>query len=265
MLSGCALVGCGGDSDAVSEGPAWNHDPTHVELGPKAWGDIDASFEQCRAGDAQSPVDIARTTSADLPALEFDYPPTPFVVENTGHTIEATMPESSNLTMTIGSDVYRLARFHFHAPSEHTVGGKRYPAELHLAHESADGEVAYVAIFVEPSSLPQPLIDEVIETAGEVGEEVGIADALSPLELLLDLEPPRATVAGYYTYPGSLTMPGCTEGVRWIVLEDIHIINEATVTFLHDIISGFPGYEGYANNNRATQPLNGRTIRRSGG
>lgn len=88
---------------------------------------------------------------------------------------------------------------------------------------------------------------------------------MSPLELLLDLEPPRATVERYYTYPGSLTTPGCDEGVRWIVLQDIHIIDEGTVGFLHELIGGFPGYDGYANNNRPTQPLAGRTIQRSGG
>jgi carbonic anhydrase len=76
----CALaVGCGGDDAdqaAPSEPPAWSHDPDDPELGPDAWGDIDESFEQCLAGDAQSPVDVAETTPADLPDLEFDYPET---------------------------------------------------------------------------------------------------------------------------------------------------------------------------------------------
>jgi carbonic anhydrase len=259
----CAVAaGCGGDSESGdgSEGPAWTHSARDPELGPKAWGGIDPSFETCADGRRQSPVDISRPMPSNLPPLEFDYPPTPFTVQNTGHTIEATMPEGSNLTLTIGPDTYRLVQFHFHAPSEHTVAGRAYPAELHLVHESQGGELAVVGIFVEPSSLPQPLIDEVIETAGSVGEEVQIADALSPLELLLDLEPPRASEDDYYTYDGSLTTPPCTENVRWIVLEDIHIIDEGTVGFLHELIGGFPDYEGYANNNRPTQPLNGRTI-----
>jgi carbonic anhydrase len=85
------------------------------------------------------------------------------------------------------------------------------------------------------------------------------------VELLLDLEPPRATVDGYWTYQGSLTMPGCTEGVRWIVLRDIRIISDTAVSLLHDVISGFPDYGGYPNNNRPVQPLNGRGVQRDGG
>ena len=171
------------------------------------------------------------------------------------------MPEASNLTVTIGTDVYRLVQFHFHAPSEHTLDGRRYPAEIHLVHESEQGELAVVGVFVEPSALPSPLIDEVVESApGDVGEEFEIADALSPLDLLLDFDPPRAVVDRYYTYPGSLSTPGCAEGVRWVVLQDIHVVDPGTVEVLHSLIADFPGYDGYANNNRPTQPLNGRTI-----
>jgi carbonic anhydrase len=258
------LVGCGGGSggsEGTAEGPAWNHDPGDTGEGPAGWGEIDESFEQCRTGKSQSPVAIAESVPADLPELEFNYPSTPFVVESTGHVIEVTMPEASNLTLTIGNAVYRLLNFHFHAPSEHTIDGASYPAELHLVHESEQGELAVVGILVEPSALPSPLIDEVVESAPvDVGEEVRVADALSPLDLLLDHDPPGAVIDRYYTYPGSLTTPGCTEGVRWIVLQDIHVINPGTLELLHSLIASFPGYDGYEDNNRPPQPLNGRKI-----
>ena len=51
--------------------------------------------------------------------------------------------------------------------------------------------------------------------------------------------------------------------MRWIVLPDILVIRMATVERLHELIAGFPGYDGYPNNNRPTQPLNGRKIQRS--
>ena len=259
---GALAAGCGGsgDSDGTAEGADWSHSSADPALAPKAWGTIDESFVACGTGKEQSPVDLTKVVDADLPPLEFSYPRVRFTVENTGHTIEATMPEGSNLTLTVGDDVYRLEQFHFHTPSEHTVRGKSYPAELHLVHRSETGELAVVGIFVESSSLPQPLIDQVIENAGAVGEEIEMPYAESPLEMLLDLEPPDATVEGYYEYSGSLTTPPCTEGIRWLVFDDIHVIDLATVGYFQDVVAGFPGYEGFRRNNRPTQPLNGRTI-----
>ena len=154
------------------------------------WGGIDQSFEQCGTGDNQSPVDIAEAIPADLPALEFDYPPTPLVVRNTGHVIEASLPEASDLTLTVEGTEYRLVSFHFHAPSEHTLDGESYEAEVHLVHRSADGELAVVAVLLEPSGLPSPLIGQVVDAApGDAGQEVEFDEGLSPLELLLEFEP----------------------------------------------------------------------------
>jgi hypothetical protein len=47
------------------------------------------------------------------------------------------------------------------------------------------------------------------------------------------------------------------------VLRDTIGISSAAVGRLHRLIADFPGYEGYENNNRPTQPLNGREIERS--
>ena len=176
------------------------------------------------------------------------------------------MPEASNLTLTIGNAEYRLVTFASHAPSEHTFDGESYEAEVQLVHESEKGQLAVVAILLEPSGLPSPFIDQVLQRApGDAGQEVEIDEGLSPLELLLDFDPPSAVVDSYYTYPGSLTMPGCTEGVRWIVLRDVLVIRQYAVERLHGLIAGFPGYDGYENKNRSTQPLNGREIERSRG
>jgi hypothetical protein len=40
-------------------------------------------------------------------------------------------------------------------------------------------------------------------------------------------------------------------------------VSGTAVDRLHELIAGFPGYDGYENNNRPTQPLNDRVIERN--
>jgi carbonic anhydrase len=68
-------------------------------------------------------------------------------------------------------------------------------------------------------------------------------------------------VNSFYSYSGSLTTPGCTEGVTWSVLADGGGVSRAAVARFHKVIARFPYYDGYPNNNRPVLPLNGRVIR----
>ena len=99
-----------------------------------------------------------------------------------------------------------------------------------------------------------------------MGEEVQAGEA-SPAELFQHLKgvstmgEGRVRVNSFYAYDGSLTTPGCTEDVRWSVLAEGGHVSQAAVARLHRVIAQFPNYNGYRNNNRPTQPLNGRVIR----
>ena len=259
VLAGCS--GGSGDDGAAGDAPAWSHNPEDDGLGPGSWGSIDESFEQCSAGKQQSPVDITNAVRADLPVLGFDYPETSLVVENTGHTIEIT-PESDDLRLAVGAKEYRLVQFHLHAPSEHTVDGSHYAAEIHLVHESEDGELAVVALPAHPNPPALPLLGEAVEQApDEAGEEVELEGEWNLLELFFADDSTTVVGVPYYTYPGSLTTPGCTEGVSWIVIQSIYPMSQEAVDRLHELIAGFPGHDGYRNNNRPLQPLSGRVIR----
>lgn len=56
---------------------------------------------------------------------------------------------------------------------------------------------------------------------------------------------------GYYTFPGSLTTPPCTEDVTWLVLKNpITVSAEEIERFSHL----------YPDNARPTQPLYDRTV-----
>jgi carbonic anhydrase len=262
LVSACG--GLGSESPTPPADPrAWNHDADDAELGTEAWGTIDASFEACSQGSEQSPIDIVDAVSADLPPLVFDYTETPLVVENTGHVIEVAIQEDATHTLTIGEEAYRLVQYHFHAPSEHTVGGVSYDVEAHFVHRNEADEIAVVGVLLDTHAPPNELLDAIITNApAQAGEEVEVDEERSPLELLpvagTDVE-----ISGYSTYAGSLTTPGCTEGVRWIVLTDTLGASSTAVDRLHELIAGFPDYEGYANNNRPAQPLNDREIQSS--
>lgn len=45
--------------------------------GPSHWGELKAEFAACKTGHRQSPIDIGESRKADLPAVEFDYKPSP--------------------------------------------------------------------------------------------------------------------------------------------------------------------------------------------
>ena len=68
-------------------------------------------------------------------------------------------------------------------------------------------------------------------------------------------------VGSYFGYEGSLTTPSCTEGVRWSLLADGGHVSGEAVRHLHEVIAEFPNYDGYPDNNRPIQQLNGRVVR----
>ena len=243
---------------------AWNHDPSSA-IGPANWGTIDPAFEKCRTGTSQSPVDISGTVRRGGPALRFRYSDNELVVENTGHVIEVPIPADDGNTLRIGSAVYHLEQYHFHAPSEHTLDGKRYALEVHLVHENAAGHLAVVGVLMNIGDHPNELVDDVFENAPDVaGEETDAGVESNAKELLpgFSSDHDRGTfvITRYHTYSGSLTTPPCSEGVRWIVAQDPVNVSNVSVGEMHRLVSLFPGYSGYTSNNRPVQPLNEREI-----
>ena len=118
---------------------AWNHDPASP-IGPLHWGTVTPSYATCgdsitgEVGMKQSPIDIVpdNALAASFSAPPFKYKPAPLKIENTGHSVE--VPSGPTSYLCVGSqrtDVYQLVQFLFHPPSEHTINGVRYDAELH--------------------------------------------------------------------------------------------------------------------------------------
>jgi carbonic anhydrase len=243
---------------------AWNHDPASP-IGPLHWGTVTPSYGACgdsitgEVGMKQSPIDIVpgNALPASFSALLFKYKPTPLKIENTGHYVEVPYDPTSYLY--VGSqptDVYQLVQFHFHAPSEHTINGVRYDAELHLVHTNVIGETAVIGVLLSSSAAGLPILDTIMANSPTSTGEIELSEEVNVFDLL----PLRR---GFYRYAGSLTTPACSESVQWFLMQNPVPITPGALAKLHRVISLFPNYGGYPNNNRPIANQNGRSVLKS--
>jgi carbonic anhydrase len=191
------------------------------ELGPAHWATLDPAWAICGSGTIQSPVDFGRRTlhRSRSRRLSVDYGPTTGEIFNNGHTIEVET-EGVNV-LTLGDVEYELDQFHFHTPSEHRSAGRGFDMEMHLVHKSAAGDTAVVGMFLQRGGSSGAL-STVFENLPAVDAELNTKTVLPPFDLRSFL--PQSLTN--YRYVGSLTTPGCTEGVHWVVLEDIVTVSD---------------------------------------
>jgi len=223
---------------ATHKGPHWGY---AGKTGADHWGSLDPAYKSCASGKEQSPIDITNLKTKDIENIRFHYRPSKLNILNNGHTIQVDIDKGSSIR--IDGEKYDLLQFHFHTPSEHAIEGIRYPMEIHLVHKSKKGELAVVGVMMvvdKHNSVLESLFDNF---PGEEGKE-NLMDKIDVGALL---------PAGERTfrYPGSLTTPPCTEGVKWnLLLAPISISNEQFTSF-HDI---------FENNSRPVQPIRKRVI-----
>lgn len=244
MVSVC-LVGVsfagghgGGDSEEVHWGYQGAGSPAH-------WGDLKPEFKMCGEGKSQSPVDIVGAVSGDQPKLSFSYADTTLSLINNGHTIKANYGSGSSIS--VGGDTYQLLQFHFHSLSENKVEGQFFPVEAHLVHANAAGKLAVVGVLFEEGDA-NPLLEKLWSyTPSKANSDVVVPTVSINVSELL----PQSNA--YYGFTGSLTTPPCTEGVRWMVLQN-------PVTVSAGQIAKFRGFFDDHDTNRPVQPLNGRVV-----
>ena len=222
-----------------AEGPHWSY---QGHGGPAEWGELDPAFATCQLGKLQSPIDIRGAKVADLPAIKFDYKPSPLRVIDNGHSIQVNYAPGSSID--VGGTRYELVQFHFHKPSEEKIDGKAHAMVAHLVHKGADGKLAVVAVLLDAGGT-NPTIDTIWKNLPqEKGKEATVNATIDAATLL-------PADHGYYTFQGSLTTPPCSEDVRWFVLKTPVKVAGSEITAFGKI---------YPMNARPPQPLNGRTL-----
>lgn len=182
----------------------------HGKEGPTHWSELDGSFGACK-GHEQSPIDLNGTAvqAEVLPPAVYWHSAEVTAATNNGHTFQVALDNPGKIV--VDGKQYKFLQFHFHAGSEHTINGYRYPLEVHLVHAADDGSLAVIGVmFIKGQENPAlaKLISTVRATEGSYDPDMKFD--------LNDLLPGRWST---YRYQGSLTTPPCSEIVSWTVFD----------------------------------------------
>lgn len=216
------------------------------EGGPEAWGQLKSEFKTCAIGKRQSPIHIEDGGTLQGPAepIQFSYRASDGTVVNNGHTIQVDVVGDNSITAR--GATYKLLQFHFHHPSEERINNKVYSMVAHLVHRNAEGQLAVVAVLLDPGAA-NGLINKVWTYMPlDAGDKVRMPHGLLDLSELLPKD------QRYYQFLGSLTTPPCTEGVLWLVLKQPTPVSPEQIKLFSQL---------YPHNARPVQPVNGRPIR----
>jgi carbonic anhydrase len=239
LIIGWSLV-C---ATSAAQGPpehTWDYGAAH---GPSHWGDLKPEFAECKNGHRQSPIDIRNPQKADLPPIQFDYKPSALHIIDNGHTIMINYVPGSSIS--VGGKKYALKQFHFHRPSEEKINGRGFEMVVHLVHQDQDGNLAVVAVLLGRGN-DNPLVHELWN---DLPKEKEKEEVLNGVEINVGKLLPADH--GYYTFPGSLTTPPCSENVTWFVLKHPVTVSATEIEQFSRL---------YSDDARPTQPLYGRVV-----
>uniref|UniRef100_A0A453T3B8 Alpha-carbonic anhydrase domain-containing protein n=4 Tax=Triticinae TaxID=1648030 RepID=A0A453T3B8_AEGTS len=223
-----------------------------AENGPAHWGEIKEEWSACGKGEIQSPIDLAGprvTLVRRLGHLNHSYAPANASIVNRGHDIMVRF-EGDAGSVSIDGTAYHLRQLHWHAPTEHSVNGRRYDMELHMVHQSAQGKAAVIGVLYEIGARDallhklEPYL-EMIAKQRDRQEKVGVVDARGA----------RGRASVYYRYVGSLTTPPCTQGVIWTIVKRVRTVSKHQLELLREAV-----HDEMEKNARPRQELNSRDI-----
>lgn len=179
--------------------------------GPDFWAGL--GFPAC-AGPRQSPIDLPGEPWG-FRGVVVHSPPSPGRLVNDGHTVILQLLQPNLQLLAVAETMFVFREMHLHVPAEHTVQGHRHDAEIHTVYQLGEGDRAVLTTFVDEGS-PNPAWNTVIDSLpGNKGDTIPIGRVYLPTLLALD----SVSAERMYSYPGSLTTPGCTPNVRFLVRE----------------------------------------------
>lgn len=225
----------------AAEGNDWTYkDPTAGVQGITTWNSYFKGEKGYCDGKRNSPIDLTGgVKNDDLGAwtlTNWDKDTSGITMRNTGQTVQFDTNAETVTTNGggLGAD-YVLGQAHFHwgsnkaQGSEHTIGGKKYAAEMHFVHwKKSYGTFtdAVAASNGDGAAVLGVMIEEGAENAA-------FNDIVAALESIPSKENETAPLAAFklntllpsntkdfYRYLGGLTTPDCREVVVWTVFQN---------------------------------------------
>lgn len=172
-------------------------------------------------------------------------------------------------------------QFHMHISSENAIDGILFPLEVHLVTRVSHpicGEGGCIVVFATLFKISESVnffLEPFIEAAPEKAGEDHAVKMVEGFDIVLDeLFPSNMS---FYTWKGSFTTPPCTEGVTWLLFDNIGEISQGQLAQLQSKMAavretcmeeaGFNVlrmkecmYIGDVKNNRPVQHLNSRRV-----
>lgn len=237
--------------------PHWDYQ----RHGPDTWPH---KIDSCE-GELQSPIDIRRShvqyspnlTSLSLDSYTINKSSNIWNFTHNGHTIIAYPPPLTRFSISGASlpESFYLTQFHFHwgynayQGSEHTIDGIKYPLEMHLVHEAYFSKaLAVLSILFRLQEDDNSHINELLSILNRTTNTSVFVEQQMDISRVF----PTVLPARFYRYNGSLTIPPCTEGITWIILERTVPISSSQLEVFTRNSEPF--------NFRPTQRLHSRTV-----
>jgi|APGre2960657444_1045066.scaffolds.fasta_scaffold00959_9 carbonic anhydrase len=182
-----------------------------------------------------------------------------------------------------------LSQYHFHTPSENTINGVHYPLEMHMVHKKFANSsntstpllvatVISIMFRLDDSNLSSPFLNKLLSGNSAISTTALYATAANynatqnlDGDVVFNLMTDVFSASGvgstaYYAFNGSLTTPGCTEGLNWRVMATPLTMSSAQLAIFRTALAlkqgtGVTGANNaQGGDNRNVQPLNARTV-----
>eukprot|EP00347_Sterkiella_histriomuscorum_P011501 403372213 len=169
------------------------------------------------------------------------------------------------------SKLFKLKNMSFHAPSEHTLNGKYYDAELQIVHQAYDSnEMAIISVlFDSQKDISSCLYEKLaVNTFNRINAtnatKTSTNQNTTAQRKIVSSNPLKDYVErmgkSFYYYQGSLSIPPCTDSAHWIVMSEVQYITLEQRDALNKLWRSNPTFANGRGNNRLVQELNDRPI-----